>query len=129
VKLSPKVYLNINDELPKRENMPFDELLSLRIRAALDPIPSLQEKKMFGGVCFLVSGNMACGVFKEDLIVRVGVENYQEALAQPHTKLFDITGKALKGWVMVEPKGCATESDLKAWIEQGLMFAQSLPAK
>jgi TfoX/Sxy family transcriptional regulator of competence genes len=109
--------------------MPYDDLLALRIRAALNPLPSLVEKKMFGGVCFLINGNMACGVFKDDLIVRIGVDKYQEALAQPHTKLFDITGKALKGWVMVEPEGCATESDLKTWIEQGVAFAQSLPPK
>ena len=109
--------------------MPYDELLSIRIRAALGPLPNLVEKKMFGGVCFLVNGNMACGVFKDDLIVRIGVGKYQEALAHPHTKLFDITGKALKGWVMVEPEGCASESDLKAWLDQGLAFSLTLSAK
>ena len=109
--------------------MPYDEFLSIRIRASLGPLPNLVEKKMFGGACFLVNGNMACGVYKDDLIVRVGVDKYQEALALPHTKLFDITGKALKGWVMVEPEGCATESDLKNWVEQGLAYAQSLPPK
>ena len=109
--------------------MPYDTLLAIRIRAALGPLPELQEKKMFGGVCYLVNGNMACGIYKDDLIVRVGTEKYQEALARPHTKLFDITGKALKGWVMVAPEGCATESTLKAWVEQGLAFARSLPAK
>jgi len=109
--------------------MTYDELLSFRIRAALGPLPNLEEKKMFGGVCVLINGNMACGVYKDDLIVRVGTENYQEALSHPHTKLFDITGKALKGWVMVEPQGCASEFDLKVWVEQGLAFARSLPAK
>jgi TfoX/Sxy family transcriptional regulator of competence genes len=109
--------------------MPYDEFLSLRLRAALGPLPNLVEKKMFGGSCFLVNGNMACGVYKDDLIVRVGLERFQESLARPHTKLFDITGKALKGWIMVEPQGCATESDLKAWVEQALEFAISLPPK
>jgi TfoX/Sxy family transcriptional regulator of competence genes len=109
--------------------MPYDDFLASRIRAALGPLPNLEEKKMFGGVCVLINGNMACGVYKDDLIVRVGTENYQEALSRPHTKFFDITGKALKGWVMVEPQGCATESALKAWVEQGLAFARSLPGK
>jgi TfoX/Sxy family transcriptional regulator of competence genes len=109
--------------------MPYDELLSARIRAALDPLPNLEEKKMFGGICVLINGNMACGVYKDDLIVRVGTENYQEALSRPHTKFFDITGKALKGWVMVEPQGCASEPDLKKWVEQGVAFARSLPEK
>ncbi len=109
--------------------MPYDELLAIRVRAAISPLPGLKEKKMFGGVCYLVNGNMACGVYKDDLIVRVGKEKFQEALSRPHTKLFDITGKALKGWVMVEPQGCATQPDLKAWVEQGLAFACSLPAK
>ena len=109
--------------------MSYDELLAIRIRAAIGPLPNLVEKKMFGGVCILVNGNMACGVYKDDLIVRVGREKYQEALSRPCTKLFDITGKALKGWVMVEPGGCEIESDLKTWVELGLAFARSLPAK
>jgi len=109
--------------------MSYDTLLATRLRAALGPMPELVEKKMFGGVCLLVNGNMACGVYKDDLIVRVGTENYQAALSRPHTKLFDITGKALKGWVMVKPQGVASESDLKAWAEQGLAFAMSLPKK
>jgi TfoX/Sxy family transcriptional regulator of competence genes len=109
--------------------MPFDELLSSRIRTTLGPLPNLEEKKMFGGICVLINGNMACGVYKDDLIVRVGTENYQEALSRPHKKFFDITGKALKGWVMVEPQGCASEPDLKKWVEQGVAFARSLPEK
>jgi TfoX/Sxy family transcriptional regulator of competence genes len=124
-----QIYLYNNNQLSNGVNMPYDELLSLRIRAALGPLPNLVEKKMFGGSCFLVNGNMACGVYKNDLIVRVGLDKFQESLARPYTKLFDITGKALKGWVMVEPEGCATESDLKTWVEQGLTFAQSLPGK
>jgi TfoX/Sxy family transcriptional regulator of competence genes len=109
--------------------MPYDELLATRLHAAIGPLPDLKEKKMFGGVCVLVNGNMALGVFKDDLIVRVGTENFQQALSRPHTKLFDITGKALRGWVMVEPQGVATEAELKAWVDQGLAFALSLPGK
>ena len=109
--------------------MPYDTLLAARIRATLGPLPELQEKKMFGGVGFLVNGNMACGVHKNDLIVRVGPVAYEKALSRPHTRLFDMTGHPMAGWVMVEPAGCATESDLQAWVKQGLAFARSLPAK
>jgi TfoX/Sxy family transcriptional regulator of competence genes len=109
--------------------MPYDTLLAIRIRAALGPLPDLQEKKMFGGVGFLINGNMACGVHKNDLIVRVGPARSAEALSHPHTRLFDLTGHPMAGWIMVAPQGCATESDLKTWIEQGLAFARSIPAK
>jgi hypothetical protein len=109
--------------------MAYDELLGVRIRAALGPLPALEEKSMFGGVCFLVNGNMACGVYKDGLIVRVGREKYDWALSQPHTRFFDITGRPMTGWVMVDPPGCATESVLQAWVDLGLAFAQSLPGK
>jgi TfoX/Sxy family transcriptional regulator of competence genes len=109
--------------------MPYDTLLAARIRAVLGPLSDLVEKTMFGGVGFLVNGNMACGVHKNDLIVRVGPASYEEALSRPHTHVFDMTGHPMAGWVMVEPQGCATESDLRAWIAQGLTFAGSLPAK
>src|SRR5512140_3014270 len=103
--------------------MAYDELLGVRIRAALGPLPGLEEKKMFGGIGFLVNGNLACGVHKNNLIVRVGPEKHAAALARPHTIPFDMTGRPMAGWVMVEPQGCATESELKAWVEQGLAFA------
>ena len=109
--------------------MPFDELLAARIRNVISSYPKVEEKKAFGGICILVNGNMACGVYKNDLIVRVGIENHQVALSRPNTKLFDITGKAMKGWVMVEPEGCAHDDELKRWIQQGLDFARSLPGK
>jgi hypothetical protein len=109
--------------------MAYDELLGLRIRAALGPLPELEEKKMFGGVGFLVNGNMACGVHKAGLIVRVGPGRYAWALAQPHTHLFDMTGHPMSGWVVVDPPGCATQSALQAWVDLGLAFASSLPGK
>ena len=109
--------------------MPYDTLLAARILAALGPLPELVEKKMFGGVGFLVNGNMVCGVHKNDLIVRVGPENYAQTLSRPHTHVFDMTGHPMTGWVVVDPEGCATEGDLQAWVEQGLAFARSLPPK
>lgn len=109
--------------------MPYDTILATRIRAALGPLPHLEEKKMFGGIGFLINGNMACGVHKNDLIVRVGSEKSGQALSRPHVRLFDMTGRPMAGWVMVSPQGCATGSDLTAWVDQGVAFASSLPAK
>ena len=109
--------------------MTNDELLGVRIRAALGPLPGLEEKKMFGGVGFMVNGNLACGVHKNNLIVRVGPENYTSAMARPHTLPFDMTGRPMVGWLMVEPLGIATENELKTWVDQGLAFARSLPPK
>jgi TfoX/Sxy family transcriptional regulator of competence genes len=114
---------------PKGAKMPFDEMLAIRLRAALGPLPNLEEKKMFGGVGFLLNGNMACGVHKDDLIVRVGAAGYEQALSRPHVRPFDMTGKPMAGWIMVEPQGFETESDLQSWVEQGLEFTRSLPIK
>ena len=105
--------------------MSYDTLLATRIRTAIGPLPELQEKKMFGGVGFLVNGNMACEVHKNDLIVRVGSAGYEQALSRAHTHIFDMTGRPMTGWVVVAPEGCATESGLKAWVKQGLAFARS----
>jgi TfoX/Sxy family transcriptional regulator of competence genes len=127
--LSLKEHLNNISSFPNEGTMPYDDLLALRIRLALGTLPNLQEKKIFGGVGFLVNGNMACGVHKNDMIVRVGPANYDEALSRPHTHVFDMTGQPMAGWVMVSPEGCASKSDLKVWVEQGLEFACSLPAK
>jgi len=109
--------------------MAYNEALASRIQRILAPQAGLTEKKMFGGVGFMIHGNMACGVHKEDLIVRVGAEGYQEALQRPHTRPFDITGRAMRGWVMVASKGCASEGDLEGWVAQGVAFAKSLPGK
>ncbi len=109
--------------------MAYDEGLAHRIRELLVDQPGLVEKKMFGGIGFMLHGNMACGVNKEDLIVRVGPEQYETALTGPHVKPFDLTGRPMKGWVMVEPDGYESDEALKAWVQQGLDFALSLPPK
>lgn len=109
--------------------MAYNPILAKRIREALTKIPALQEKKMFGGVGFLIHGNMAYGVHGEDLIVRVGSDHYQAALSHPHTKPFNMTGKPMSGWIMVDPEGCETDSDLVSWLRQGVEFAQLLPPK
>ncbi|MBU0490411.1 MAG: TfoX/Sxy family protein [Verrucomicrobia bacterium] len=111
--------------------MAYNEDLAQRIRQVLDELepPGLVEKNMFGGVGFMVRGNMACGVHKDRLIVRVGPEGYQEALARPHAGLFDITGRPMTGWVTVAAGGYETQSDLEAWVREGVGFALTLPAK
>jgi len=109
--------------------MAFDEGLAERIRMVLGGQPGLVEKKMFGGVGFMLQGNMACGVNKDDLIVRVGPERYEEAVIRPHTKDFDMTGRPMKGWVVVTPPGYENDEDLESWVGEGVNFALSLPPK
>ena len=109
--------------------MAYDVILAQRVRESLAGQPGLVEKVMFGGVGFLLHGNMACGVNKDQLIVRVGPDNYNEALAQPHTSVFDITGRPMRGWVMVSSDGYGSDVDLRAWIQRGVKFALSLPPK
>jgi TfoX/Sxy family transcriptional regulator of competence genes len=109
--------------------MAYDEDLAQRIRNSLDPVPGLVEKKMFGGVGFMVQGNMACGVHKDMLMVRVGPDRYEEMMKLPYTKPFDMTGRPMKGWLLVEPEGMENEADLKDWLNQGVAFALSLPPK
>ena len=109
--------------------MAYDEHLEQRIRELLDDIPSMIGKKMFGGVCFMIHGNMACGVHKNNLIVRIGSAQHQKALAQSHTRVFDINGRPMKNWVLVTPNGIQSDVDLKRWVEQGVDFALTLPPK
>jgi TfoX/Sxy family transcriptional regulator of competence genes len=109
--------------------MAYDEGLAERVEQALGERPDLVAKKMFGGVGYMIRGNMACGVNKDALIVRVGPEQYEEALAKLHTKPFDITGRAMRGWVMVAAGGTESGEALADWIQQGVEFALSLPPK
>lgn len=109
--------------------MAFDEGLAQRVREALEEHPGLDEKKMFGGLSFLLNGNMACGVIGEDLIVRVGPHGYEEALREAHTRAFDFTGRPMSGWVVVAPEGVAEDDRLEQWVLRGVSFASTLPAK
>jgi len=106
----------------------YNEKLAERIRAEFGEIPFI-EKKMFGGIGFLIHGNMSCGIHKENLIVRVDPEKHQKLLKKPHTRVFDITGRPMKGWLMVEPDGYKTAKQLSAWVKEGVEFALTLPAK
>ena len=89
--------------------MAYDEGLAHLVREILEEMPDFEEKKMFGGLCFLLHGNMDCGILNNDLIVRVGPEHYEDSLKLPDTRKFDITGKPMKGWVMVSGDGCDSE--------------------
>ena len=109
--------------------MAYNETLADRIRNLMRELPSFTEKKMFGGIGFMLQGNMACGIQKDEIIVRVGPDKYQETLTKPHAKSFDFTGKPMKGWVMIEAEGCQTDETLKSWVQLGVDFALSLPAK
>jgi hypothetical protein len=109
--------------------MGYDKGLADRVRALLEGKPGFSEKNMFGGVCFLLRGNMACGVLKDDLIVRVGPEKYKEALQMRYTRKFDITGRPMKGWVIVSAEGHKKKRELVAWVERGAAFALTLPTK
>jgi TfoX N-terminal domain len=109
--------------------MAYDETLAQRIRAALPAVSGLTEKKMFGGIAFLVDGNMACGVSKDNLMVRISPDATDAALAQPNVRVFDMTGRPMRGWIIVEPAGIQADEDLNRWIAQGVAFAQSLPPK
>ena len=108
--------------------MAYNLNLAERIRSELSGVPFI-EKKMFGGVGFLLNGNMACGVNKDNLIVRVDPEKQAEFLEKPHAKRFDLTGRPMKGWLMVEPKGYEAPEQLAAWIKEGVEVALALPAK
>jgi len=109
--------------------MAFDEGLAQRVRELLENRLGYEEKKMFGGIGFLLHGNMACGVIREDLIVRVGADNYTDALLKPDVELFDMTGKAMTGWVVVKEQGYRSDSDLLDWVTKGEEYSLSLPAK
>jgi TfoX/Sxy family transcriptional regulator of competence genes len=108
--------------------MAYDLELAARVRAQLEGIPVV-EKKMFGGVGFLIGGNMACGVYKDDLIVRVDPAKHQTLLKKPHAKPFDLTGRPMKGWLLVEAEGCKTHRQLSIWVKEGIEFASALPPK
>ena len=107
----------------------YDEGLAERVRDLLALRDDVTERKMFGGIAWMVSGNMACGILGEDLIVRLGSDEGELALAEPHVRPFDFTGKPMTGTVFVEPAATAEPEDLAGWVEAGVGFASSLPPK
>jgi len=109
--------------------MAYDEALAVRIRERIGDHPALSERKMFGGIAFMIGGNMAVGVSGQELMVRVGKEADAEALSLPGARPFDMSGKTMAGWVVVAPDGFGTDAELEAWLERGVAQAESLPAR
>ena len=109
--------------------MAYDEGLAQRLREALAHEDGLAERRMFGGIAFMLHGNMAAGVSNDELMVRAGPERVDEALDRPHARVFDLSGRLMNGWVLVAPEGTVDDADLAGWLELGVSFARSLPPK
>jgi hypothetical protein len=109
--------------------MAYDEQLADRVRKLLAKRKAVAEKKMFGGLAFLLNGNMSVGLHGGELIVRIDPDKTDAALAKPHTRIFDITGRPMKGWILVKPAGLADDAALARWVGEGVGYAESLPAK
>ncbi len=109
--------------------MAYDEDLANRIREQLADEDTRGEQAMFGGLAFLLGGNMAVGIRGDELIVRVGAEAADEAAAQPHARIAVMGSRPMKGWVQVAPAGVHTTAQLREWVARGVAFARSLPAK
>ena len=109
--------------------MAFDETLAARIRDALARKKNIEEKKMFGCICYFLNGNALVGVWKNGLIARLGPDEGEAALREQHVRAFDITGRPMRNWAVVEPEGVEGDDQLKDWIERATKFVWTLPAK
>lgn len=109
--------------------MVYSESLKLRVAHQLSHEHGIVEKKMFGGVGFLLSGNMLVGIWRDSLIARVGMETAEESINDEFVGPFDVTGRPMKGWLMVEPEGVDTDQQLRRWLDLALEFVRTLPAK
>ena len=107
----------------------FDEGLAERVRDFVDTGADWSERKMFGGLCFMMRGNMSFGIVGSELMVRVGPDAYPEALAAPHAREMDFTGRSMRGMVFVSEEGIVEDEDLEDWLQRGMVFAESLPPK
>lgn len=106
-----------------------DKTLVERIRPLMKRRKGYSERKMFGGTCFMINGNMCVGPWKGSLIVRLDRKQHDEIQAEAFVHPMDITGKVMKGWARVEPAGIASDDDLRAWISRAVQFARTLPSK
>jgi TfoX/Sxy family transcriptional regulator of competence genes len=107
----------------------YSRELADSIRIHIGDHPGLTEREMFGGIAFLIGGNMAVGVTGDELMVRVGKDAHAESIALPGARVFDFSSRPMKGWLVVAAEGIATPEDLEAWIERGVGFAETLPPK
>ena len=106
-----------------------DDELAGRIRGILSLRDGCSERRMFGGVCFMINGNMCAGTSKGSLLVRLDPKRHDETLAEPHTRPAEMAGRTMKGWALVEPGGIQSDRDLESWLDRTTEFAGSLPAK
>lgn len=110
--------------------MPFDSQLLERCRAVLAGTPNLAEKKMFGGVAFMLNGNMACGLMSDGgFMVRIHADRTEEATARPHARVMVQGGRTMRGFILIDAKGVADDDALADWIDQGMSYAATLKAK
>jgi TfoX/Sxy family transcriptional regulator of competence genes len=109
--------------------MAYNEALADRIRGIVGEGPGVSERKMFGGIAFMLNGNMFCGITRDDLMARVGPDRFEEALKRPGARPADMGGRPMKGMAFVGPEGYSTDEQLRGWVEQTLENARSLPAK
>ena len=109
--------------------MVYDETLADRVRSGLAGRSGINERRMFGGLAFMLDGNMCCCVTERGLMVRVGPDGYEDALRQPHAGVMDMTGRPMRGWVLVGLEGLASDESLGQWAQQGAEFAGTLPPK
>jgi TfoX/Sxy family transcriptional regulator of competence genes len=110
-------------------NLPFNEEIETRIQKIVSQWKNTEVKKMFGGICHLLKGNMFCGIYRDSLILRLGEKGSEEALRSPGVRPFDITGTPMKGWVMVEQSSFKSDEALQAWLEEARNFVETLPLK
>lgn len=109
--------------------MAYDEELAHRARELLADEVGLTEKAMFGGLAFLLDGNMSVGISGKELMVRVGPDATEDALSRPHARIFDMGGRPMRGWILVAPAGIKTKRQLHGWVRRGVQFARTLPPK
>ena len=109
--------------------MAYDERLAARVRDSLGPRPGLSEREMFGGIAFMINGNMAVGVSGGELMVRVGKEAHDDAVDRTGARTFDMGARPMIGWISVNAGGFSTEEDFTSWVDQGVAYAESLPPK
>lgn len=109
--------------------MPYNEELAARVAAQMPEVPGLSEKKMFGGVGYLVDGNMCIGTHRDSIMVRVGLDAYEDCLDQPGARVMDFTGRVMKGWVTVPVDALDEDATIQFWIDRCLSFVSTLPPK
>jgi TfoX/Sxy family transcriptional regulator of competence genes len=107
----------------------YDEALAARLRDLVADEPGLAEKTMFGGLAMLLDGNMAVGVHADALMVRTEPAEQERLLAERGARSFDLSGRQMKGWLLVDPVGCADDEDLRRWVDRGVAYARTLPPK